>query len=188
MSIEAINNTSRELAGQYGLRVDCGGDGSFYAKIAIVSDYPGPTEVQRGLPMVGGAGRFLWDALRKFGINRTDCYTTTVAKRAVVDDGAGTKYALGKHELELWRSILIRELDSLPALEHVFVLGTYALEALLGLHGVSHWRGSVLVASFGNRALNFVIGNNPAAILRNPADEVVFAMDCRKLASVLKGS
>lgn len=187
MTIAAINEQTRTTAAQYGLNVECAGDGSFYAKIAVISDYPGPTEVQRGMPMVGGAGQFLWKALRKYEISRTDCYTTNVAKRSVVDDGTGSKYALGKHELELWRNILIRELESLPALEVIFIAGSYALQALVGVTGITEWRGSVVNVKIGERMRKAVIANNPASILRNPANEVIFAMDCRKLATVLAG-
>ena len=49
-----------------GLKVDCLGSGDINSEIAIVVEAPGENEANMKMPLVGGAGRLLWDLLRPY--------------------------------------------------------------------------------------------------------------------------
>lgn len=190
-----------EKAQTLGLVVECPSDGLFSSTMAIVSDYPGPREVAARSPFVGGAGSKLWNVLRTNGYTRNDFYITNVSKRQVVtgdvpaDDGPDVgALKLGRQEKELWLELTRWELSQLPNLRYVLCLGNLALEALTGNAGITDWRGSVIDVTLTNfdgherpRLVTAVCSFNPAAVLRNPKDELVFNMDLGRLRRVTEG-
>ena len=56
------------------------GRGPREAKIAIVGEQPGRTEVMHGRPFIGPAGEELDKCLHTAGIIRSECYITNVVK------------------------------------------------------------------------------------------------------------
>ncbi len=167
------------------LSPDVLGAGDLNAEIAIVAEAPGEMEMQMRMPLVGGSGRYLWEELRRYGINRTDCYITNVLKtRSPMSFDSVEKSSIPAHELAHWTGLLGWELDQLPKLRYVLSLGGVALQALTGNTGIRNWRGSVV--PIGNRVYTFTY--NPAAILRDPKDEVVFRFDLAKFNRVVTGS
>lgn len=185
---ELIREFSRR-AKVAGLTVDVPSDGSTQSKMAIVSDYPGVTEKEKKIPLVGSAGRFLWDALRPQGITRQQCYVTNVIKKQVsLSTETERKAPLPKGETEQWEGLLDWELAQLPNLEVVLCIGGYALHALTGEHGITQWRGSCVEHKLiDGRRVKVVIANNPALALRDPKQEPIFKFDMYKLKRVLTG-
>jgi len=176
-----------------GLSVECSMGGTLHSTIAVIAEAPGRNEVAQGIPLVGGAGNILWRAIRTHcpEVKRHECYITNVVKRQVafdVNEGANRK-PVGKHELSSWQELLKWELEHLPNLQHVLLLGNYAVEALLGKKGITSWRGSVIPCIVGNREVTAVCTFNPAFCARDPMAHIMFDMDIGdKLRPVVLGT
>jgi len=175
---------ARAEAGQ--LNFQCGADGNFNADTAIIAEAPGEREVAMKIPLCGASGRVLWENLRKEGIGRHNTYNTNVVKRQLPTIQT-KKAVIQKQELSQWIEILHEELSFLPNLRYVIALGNYALQTLTQQIGITHWRGSVIETTFRGRPLDIVCTFNPAHIIREPKNEVVFRFDLNKFTRVRKG-
>lgn len=164
------------------LAADVLGDGSTNAEIAVVAEAPGEREVALKMPLVGGSGKFLWEALRRIGVTRQQCYVTNVVKRQLYF-GPDTKDKISANEFDAYANLVQWELEQLPNLKYVFLLGDYALRALTGEHGIERWRGSCVQRD----GRWYIITNNPAHIIRSPSLEPIFALDIHKLKLVING-
>lgn len=181
---EALLEEFRVRAETAGLRVQCMPDGAFNAKLAIVAEAPGETEVRTGSPLSGGSGKLLWTKLRKYGIERRNCWVTNVVKRQVaLSKTSGERDAVPKHEAEHWSGLLRWELSCLPQLRYVLVLGSPALAALSPHRGIDAWRGTAEERD----GRWYVYTYNPANVLRRLALEPVFGLDLWKLDKVMRG-
>lgn len=183
MNIGQLQREFLQRANTAGLKVQCMGDGDADAAIAIVGEAPGEQECRLRTPLVGGSGKFLWDALRRFGLQRRQCYVTNVIKRQLVSEGE-RKEKVPANELAHWHGLLEWELNTLPNVKYVLILGNMALEALSGRSGVEDWRGSVLPIN----GRTYVVTVNPAHILRTPSLEAWFLLDLAKLDMVIRGT
>lgn len=171
------------------LNVRVPGDGAFYSEVAIVGEAVGSRELNLGMTFAGGSGEVLWKSLRKIGLRRSLVYATNVVKYHLPGSTSPDRsMKINPAELEHWQALLEWELNQLPNLKYVFVLGAFALKALLGVDGIMNWRGSVIEKKMGGRDIKFVCAYNPAHVLREPRWEIVFAFDTAKLKRVLDGS
>lgn len=195
MAIQSIGDINREIANRcraVGLSVDCMADGIYNAELAIIAEAPGERERQLKQPLVGTSGKFLWDVLRPIGINRRACYITNVVKKQLrqQDDD---KVGVTKNELDHYISVLKWELEQLPNLKYIVVLGNYALEAITGFSGIMNHRGSVYtvqvnsVASERKKEVTLYAMLNPAAVVREPKWEVLYKFDVARLDRVIRG-
>ena len=194
-SITAMNSELRAVVEGMGLAFDCGAGGRLDARIAIIAEAPGDREVQQKEPLVGGSGHYLWDKLRKDKITRNAVYITNVVKRKLVSASEGynftakqQKITLTKEEKVMWRHILWEELSRLPQLEYIVALGNYALEALIGITGITDKRGSVFPIDIHGRRIQVLCTYNPAHVMREPRMEIVFRMDLNKLQRLMDGT
>ena len=194
-SIAEANHEIRALVLGSGLAFDCGCGGRLTSTIAIVAEAPGEREMQQRVPLIGGSGKYLWDILRKDKLTRNDVYVTNVVKRKLVSaaDGIGIsdakqKVTLTKQERVIWQHILHEELSRLPNLKYVVALGNYALEALVGITGITDKRGSVFPLVISGRTIQVLCTFNPAHVMREARMEVVFRMDLNKLQRLMKGT
>lgn len=196
MSYATIHDLNREAISRcrnLGLSVDCPADGLVNAEIAIIAEAPGEREKFTKLPLSGGSGKYLWDALRPIGINRRSCFISNVIKRQLrqLDD---TKDSITKIEADHYSQVLRWELEQLPNLQYIVCLGNHALQAITGLTGVMHYRGSVLTtqiwdaATERQREITVIVLVNPAMVMREPKWEVMFKFDVDRLNSLLKGT
>lgn len=195
MTIGSIGDINREILNRtraLGLHVDCGSDGSFGASIAVVGEAPGERERILKLPLTGASGKVFWDHVRPIGINRRGVYITNVVKRQL-RQGDDTKSEVTSGEYGQYAEIVRWELQQLPNLRHIIVLGNYALEAVTGYTGILHHRGSVYdiqlqsVSQGINRSVRVICLMNPAAIMREKKWEVLYKFDVGRLDDVLKG-
>lgn len=190
----AITNTEQLKAAfgvraiQSNLEVQCPSDGTFNSHIAIVGEAPTDIEVSKKLPMVGAPGSLLWNTLRRFGITRMDCYITHVSKRHVSFKKQTNIPPMNRNEAELWRELLLWELEQLPNLRYVIALGNLALEALSSNQGVQQWRGSVLPVKLKNgRLIQVICSLNPSMVIIEPKNEIIFNLDMAKVKRVIDG-
>lgn len=173
-----------------GLTIDCLSSGNPGSEIAIISEAPGETEARMKMPFTGGAGKVLWDMLRKINIARKDVYVTNVCKRQVaLSTQTDARDPIKRSELDHWEGLLEWELDQLPNLKYILVLGNFALQATLGDTGITNWRGSVCKAKVGRdqREVTCIITYNPAMVLRDIHLETIFLFDIHKMRMVLDG-
>lgn len=184
-----LDSQYRAHASQLGLDVDVLSEGPVNSDVVFVGEGPGESEVRAGRPFIGGAGKLLWDSVRKYGLNRTNVYVTNVSKRQISLSRKGNeRHVVLRDELDKWIGLLQWELSQLPNVRTVFCLGNYALEALLNETGVTNWRGSIVERKLPNGKLgHIVIANNPAYAQRELKQEPIFLMDCNKLDLVYRG-
>jgi len=194
-SIAEANTELRALCHGAGFEFDCGSGGNLNSTIAIVAEAPGERELQQRMPLIGGSGKYLWDILRKDKLGRNDVYITNVIKRKLVSSAEAYEFkpkkkeqSIPKQERVIWQHILQEELSRLPNLKYVVALGNYALEALVGITGITDKRGSVFPLVISNRIIQVLCTFNPAHVMREPRMEVVFRMDLNKLQKLIKGT
>lgn len=173
---------TRDLASRIAvaqLRYDCLSGGDPNAKIAIIGQNPGYEEQRLKVPFVGESGKMLKERLRAMKIDPMDTYMTNAIKR-VVDP----EEKVNANEYSHWKGILEWELRQLPNLKYVVILGGTALTMLVSDRAsVSTWRGTCSLVN----GIWYIICNNPAAALRDPTLEVIFAFDIGKLKRVIAG-
>ena len=190
-----LNVAVREQAKAVRLSCDCMADGSLLAHTAVICEAPGEREKEIGVPLVGGAGKILWDVLRKHNIHKRELYVTNVIKRQVAFSDKA-RAAVGKAELQQWIGLLMWELYHLPNLKNIIVLGNFALEALTGHGKVQSWRGSVIDHTLEflvgerveRRKVKLIVSFNPAMVARQPRTEIMFRLDMGKVKRVLDGT
>jgi len=187
MNIEQLKQEFKTRASELSLRVQCPADGDVNAEIAIIGEGPGQNEVNEERPMVGASGKLLWNALRPRHILRTDCYITNVCKRQI-SLAQNTRYPVSADEWVKWKHLLHWELNQLPNLKYILCLGNAGLDALFGLDGVTKVRGSVFSELEAiNHPTKSLITFNPAAVIREPKNEIVFLMDIKRFGDVVNG-
>jgi len=115
--------------------------GPLDAEMILIGEAPASQEIQQNKPFVGPSGYHLDFCLRKVGISRSDLRITNLSKKAA----PGFKMAnLSMEEIRNWERKLIPELNSYENAKILIPLGDYALQAVTGRSGISHFRGSVM--------------------------------------------
>lgn len=170
------------------IQVNCSGSPS--SQIVLIAEYPGETEVQLKQPLVGASGRYLWTELGKIGVKREQCYITNVIKRKTEINLQGL-VKVPAEERRKWEAVLWKELSALSNVRYILCMGNTALQAITGHTGIKKWRGSVLnfTAEMGyKRDGQVLVTYNPAFVLRDPAVELHFKIDIKRLSRVLGGT
>jgi uracil-DNA glycosylase family 4 len=108
------------------------GAGERRARLVLVGEAPGETEVREGRPFAGAAGRILDRALEAAGIERADIWITNVVKCRPVREAGGRRLnrAPSAAEVRLWKPVLAAEL-ALIAPRLIVCLGAVAAKALI---------------------------------------------------------
>ena len=146
-------------------------EGSVDARIFLVGECPGATEEREGRPFIGGAGMVLNGLLADAHIARESCYITNVVKVRPPANKFSWFYEkkkvekkvrlVPKPELQAGIEELHGELRAV-APNVIVPLGNEALKAVMGLDGITDWRGSILESPFGKVIPTY----HPAAIMR----------------------
>lgn len=185
------NQAVTAVINRLGLEYQVLGSGSPSSQIVVIAEFPGETECQLKMPLVGGSGKYLWQELSKVGIKREQCYITNVVKKKLTEEKNSNKKVLPKEEMLKWHTVLREELSLLPNARYVLVLGNVALESLTGHTGITKWRGSAL--SF-TKEMGFcqngmmVITYNPAFVFRDPKVGFHFFIDIQRFKRVYDGT
>lgn len=200
--IQSTGDMIREVAHRCqssNLSLDCGPDGSFNAEIAVVAEYVGEREKQTKLPLNGSGGKLFWELVRPLGITRRSVYITTVIKRQVVTSakkpGTIDKTTIHRHEADHYAALVQWELQQLPNLKYIIVLGEYALQAVTSLSGIEHHRGSVYetvlrsASTDCNRECKVIALINPNDVTKigGAKHEIIMKFDVGRIKSVLEG-
>jgi len=179
-----------KLTTQIGLTLSCPGSGPLESKILVIGEAPGEKEEQMKIPLVGPSGAYFWDKMQEIGITRSQCYVTNVCKR-VLNFGRqmSDKSPIKKDERDHWEGLLDWEIDQLPNIEIVIILGGMALHALVNDSKITNWRGSVFNCMVGRsqRKVSAIAMFNPAYILYESRWEVIYKFDANKIKLVREG-
>lgn len=173
------------------------------AKIMIVGEAPGESEIREGMPFVGTSGQELNRMLQEAGVFRSECFLTTVARTRPADNDIGNFVAMRKADItprhrmlrdkfvtpEIYEGVekLQREIE-LCRPNVILALGNVALWALTGRWGITSWRGSTLECDL-NLQLDYkpkiVPTLHPSAVMRQWPMRRIVVHDFRrtKLAS-----
>ena len=131
-------------------RTFVGPSGNSAAKIAIVGEQPGTSEIRERKPFVGLSGQMLNECLLMARIQRSELYITNVIKD--LDKPLSHYIDLGKQGFTIsqegyqYIEELTEELNRLN-LNIVIACGNVALIALCNRYGITKWRGSVIESS-----------------------------------------
>ncbi|MGV8090046.1 MAG: uracil-DNA glycosylase [Methanothrix sp.] len=143
------------------------GSGPSEAEIMLVGEAPGREEDLKGLPFVGRAGRLLDEALDEAGLKREDVFITSVIKCRPPQNRKPKK-----KEIELCLPYLEDQMDAIrPRI--ICLMGNTAIQAVLGVVGVTVLRGQILCD-------RFLVTYHPAAVLRNRNLMADFVSDLRE--------
>jgi DNA polymerase len=133
----------------------------------LVGEAPGREEDLKGLPFVGRAGRLLDEALDEAGLKREDVFITSVIKCRPPQNRKPKK-----KEIELCLPYLEDQMDAIrPRI--ICLMGNTAIQAVLGVVGVTVLRGRIL-------SDRFLVTYHPAAVLRNRNLMADFVSDLRE--------
>lgn len=157
--------------------------GNPQAKILIVGEAPGKTEVEKGVPFVGASGQELGNMLAEAGISEADCMLTNVVNIRPPKNQIGLFFATSKKKAAEMGAIAHSDKYALPIVYEgikalrllieqvkpnvVVACGNTALWACTGEIGVVKWRGSEMEGDINGTRFKVIPIIHPAGILRN---------------------
>jgi DNA polymerase-1 len=142
----------------------------------IVVDAPGFQDDETGRPMVGRVGSLLDESLAAIGFNRRDFYITNLVKCRPME-----KQKILKIQEKACRHYLDDEIEAVKP-EFILTMGNTAL-SVVKKSGIMKHRGNVL--PLGDAQVFPTI--HPAAVLRNPRNEMLWKTDLEAFARLVKG-
>jgi len=152
-------------------------DGPKGAKILLVGEAPGGTEVEEGKPFVGESGRILMDCLGRHGISRSDIRLTNLCHYR--PDKNDFKLLLNTNELKNGLAELYSYIaEYRPTV--IGALGAFPLQFLTGKKGIKKWRGSILSYMF-DETIKVIPTIHPAAVLRESVLYPTFDLDIKRI-------
>lgn len=167
------------------------------ARIMIVGEAPGKTEVALGAPFVGTSGNLLNELLSQAGINRSECFVTNVVRERPPGSDINNFFALRKkditpeHQLVMgkWADPRIRfglerlkEEIRLVKPEMVLAFGNVAMWALSEHWGIQAWRGSELQGDLEGIRFQLIPTMHPAAVFRENSVKGLIQLDLARAA------
>jgi len=175
--------------------------GPIPARIMIVGDCPQADEERFGEYFQGYAGGELTKMLHEAGINRTECFLTSVARERPLNNDINAFIAYKKKDItkehKLFRDkyvksqivygydLLYKEINLVkPNL--IIALGNVAMWALTGEWGIGKWRGSMLVAK-DFPTVKVIPTYPPYLILRDWSSRAITVLDLRRAAKYRNG-
>ena len=168
------------------------------AKIMIVGEFPGESEMVKGVPFVGAGGMELSRMLQEAGIMRSECFITNVIReRPPANDIdnfiASKKSAITNQHISIRDKFVLPVVrDGMELLKReiemcqpnvIIALGNVAMWALTGKWGITSWRSSLLQTDL-SVSLDYqpkvIPAYNPTMILRQWNWRQIMVHDLRR--------
>lgn len=153
-------------------------DGDPSSKIWIIGEAPGDDEREERKPFVGKSGQLLFNTLGRYGIRRSECFTTNVSRfqpfSNKFENLEDTK------ELDYSKLELAKLLQSFSP-NVIVCVGAKALEFITGYTKIQTYRGSILNGNLHNQCKTIGIAH-PAYVLRDGTAYPVFDLDCKRVS------
>ncbi|NGP43913.1 uracil-DNA glycosylase [Bacillaceae bacterium SIJ1] len=179
------------------------GNGPVSAKILIVGEAPGKTEMKTGEPFTGSSGRFLDDCFAIAGLTREDMFITSVVRsRPYKENGQRDRQGNlpnrppSKGEIIAHAPLLDMHVQLIQP-EMIITLGNVALRRLTGMtKNISALHGQLLhvpLSMYDENSGHFKMGKksytllpmyHPAAALHNPALKEQIQLDWKQVKSL----
>ncbi len=162
------------------------GDGHPDSKIVLIGEAPGKSEVEKGKPFVGQAGKNLQEFMEVLGIRRDDIYITNVVKFRPykINDKTGriSNRPPTKEEINISQPFLVKELEILePKL--IVSLGNVPLKCLSGDESatIGEYHGKPITVNFTKKPIVLFPLYHPASIIYRAELKSVYMEDLHKL-------
>jgi len=157
-------------------------------RLTLVSDMPGKSEMEGGLPFSGKPGRLLWAIISTLGYSMEDLHTTHCIK---CGQRGGKKLEDKRlaRAIECCRPVLISNLQEMRT-KVALGIGASALKALTGLVGIDTYRGTILPPE-GDEPWIATSTLHPAGIIYTPPRHILIELmgaDVRKAFALADGS
>lgn len=174
------------------------------ARVMLVGEFPGETEMVKNEPFVGYAGQELSRMLQEAGIMRSECFITNVIRERPPANDITSFIAARKADITS-QHLMIRDKFVLPVVRDGFELlkreiemcrpnviiafGNVGMWALTGRWGITSWRGSTLECDL---ALNLdykpkvIPVYSPAVIMRQWSWRQILVHDLRRAKAAAK--
>lgn len=156
----------------------------------IVGEAPGEEEELRGLPFIGGAGRWLDGMLRAAKQSRAQfCVANTMLCRPPnnlypTDPGSPIAPDVAAAGVEYCWNTWVRPFIDSRRWTRIIALGNKALRALTGREGIELWRGSPLPLAWRPDRPVVIPTYHPAYLMRQPEQTSVAVHDLRKQPTI----
>lgn len=170
------------------------GEGPIPARIMLLGEFPSQSDEARGTPFSDSAGYELNKMLKEAGIQRSECYATTVCKTFPPKGQLGEWIALKKKDITAAHTLL-RDRHVLPPILEghksllaeiemvqpnlIITFGNLGMWLLTGQWGILKWRGSQLSSPEG---INVIPTISPAAVIREWPARTLVVTDLRRAA------
>ena len=161
-------------------------EGPMNARICLIGEAPGETEVSTGRPFVGRAGQLLDKLLITAGINRSECRIENVLQQRPPRNDISQHINISK-KVPFLTEVAKRDLHELhyrlaECKANVFVpLGNTAMWALTGLKDITKRRGSILASPedliMGRKVIPTI---HPSSALREFLYQNLIAFDLQR--------
>lgn len=148
------------------------GEGPSKAKVMIIAESPGKTELKLKKPFVGRSGKFLDNVLKKNKLDRKKIYITSVLKTL--------PEKITKKELEKQKLILQKQIKIIKP-KVIILLGNLALATVLGLSPITRYHGEVIK----KEGITYVPTFHPSAAMRFPKIKKEFEKDFKRIAKII---
>jgi len=148
------------------------GEGPSNAKVVIVGEGPGKTELKLKRPFVGRAGKFLDEVLKHNKIGRKKIYITSVLKN--LPKKITTK------EIEKNKQFLLEQIKLIKP-KVIILFGNLALKTVLNLKPITKYHGRIIKKENIICMPTF----HPAAAMRFPKIKKKFKKDMKKIAKII---
>lgn len=152
------------------------------AKLAIVGEAPGRTELEQGRPFIGASGRMLMRGLKTLRLARHEVHWTNavLCECAPQDLSKARAACAARLRAELAAS-------QAPVVMPVGALGLHSALALPRKPQILKWRGSVSKLSFSDSASALVLPTiHPAFVMRAPKWGPILEIDVARAGRILR--
>ena len=148
------------------------------AEVLFVGEAPGNDEDQFGKPFIGAAGKLLREAIDQIGLTKY-VITNAIRCRPPKNRTPSTK------EIQVCKPSLMAEIEAMPNLKLIVVLGNVPLQAVTGIKsGIIKYSGKTL--DVNGRTVMPIL--HPAYILRNQDEQGTFFEHMHRIPNAMTGS
>ena len=154
-------------------------EGDKDARLWVIGEAPGATEVAEQRPFIGESGNILTTCLARAGVSRNEVYLANLCNYRPFDNKF--ERLIGTDVLE--QSIIKLHKDIIIHKPNVIIsCGNYPLQYIGGYKGIRRWRGSILHTSIDN-TVKLIPTVHPAAVLRDRSLYPIFDLDIKRAVS-----
>lgn len=155
-------------------------DGDITSEILIIGEAPGEQEDSTGKPFVGDSGKLLRHSLK---LTNVTSFAMTNAIRCRPPGNRDPKTT----ELKSCRSFIDDDIEKMPNLKLLVLVGNYAMQTILGHKGVLEHSGTYTSITIDNRKFGVLCLMHPSYVLQNQTELNKFINHTGRIRNALTG-